>query len=259
MPIKKLIVILLIFLASGKLSAQLLIRADDKSPSTVPMPRTSEFGGFIGGSYYIGELNPKASFMPPNIKPSFGLFMRRNLNSRLAWRLSGNVGKLYGTDADGEFIIDKQRNASFTSTVMEGSMLGEFNFFYFNPTNEKIYFCPYLFAGFGMFWFSPKSETGNVDLRAQENESESYSKIQPSLPFGMGVKLKLHHRLIFGLEWGMRKTFTDYLDDVSTSYRLTGYQRGNSSTKDFYSLIGLNVSFRFGEKPSSCASFEKLY
>ncbi|MCH7534695.1 MAG: hypothetical protein IH948_02940, partial [Bacteroidetes bacterium] len=48
-------------------------------------------------------------------------------------------------------------------------------------------------------------------------------------------------------EWGLRITFTDYLDDVSTIYPTDHpsalAQRGNSKSKDWYSFFGIMITY----------------
>src|SRR6185437_13148643 len=104
-----------------------------------------------------------------------------------------------------------------------------------------------------------------------------YSLTQIGIPFGAGVKLALSDNLNVGLEVGFRKLFTDYLDDVSTTYvdknlllanrgqkavelsyrgdeikggslvyPDSGAQRGNPGSKDWYYFTGLTLSFRLG-------------
>jgi hypothetical protein len=88
-----------------------------------------------------------------------------------------------------------------------------------------------------------------------------------SIPFGLGVKFSLAKRLGLQVYWEMHKTFTDYLDDVSTTYYLDGsaispkdidgmmsdptrnhdpgMQRGNSRNQDWYSLFGVSFTYKF--------------
>jgi hypothetical protein len=47
---------------------------------------------------------------------------------------------------------------------------------------------------------------------------KEYSNWQFSIPFGIGMKYTIDKKSSIGLEYGLRKTFTDYMDDVSTSY-----------------------------------------
>jgi hypothetical protein len=102
-----------------------------------------------------------------------------------------------------------------------------------------------------------------------------------AIPFGIGAKMNVSKKVGIGLEWGPRKTFTDYLDDVSGTYPdwettlafnkntrrklyLTGRKmlaiiltsmRGNPRTKDWYFFFGvtLNIKLNFVKPP--CYSY----
>ena len=132
---------------------------------------------------------------------------------------------------------------------------------------------PYIFGGVGVFFFNPKSN--GVALRDLGTEGQNvgfegrkkYNLYSFSIPFGFGVKISLNSRLGFGFEWGLRKTFTDYIDDVSTTYYLDGanidpantamylsdptglhkpyMQRGNPKTNDWYAFTGISLSYKF--------------
>ena len=114
-----------------------------------------------------------------------------------------------------------------------------------------------------------------------EGQASPYKRLQPSVPMGVGIKMALGKRGCLGFEWGMRKTFTDYIDDVSGSYadptvlastngtasaalsdrsidsdpitnNNIGRQRGNSQNKDWYSFLGITLSFKFKQKENTC-------
>jgi hypothetical protein len=118
------------------------------------------------------------------------------------------------------------------------------------------------------------------------NGNKPYSLTQIGIPFGLGLKYSLLKKFCIGLEWGMRKTFTDYLDDVSTVYpdpiiieaesgpvaaalsdrtykdpgqvvNNTGLQRGNSHTKDWYSFAGIFITYKIKGKNAHCAAYKE--
>jgi hypothetical protein len=97
------------------------------------------------------------------------------------------------------------------------------------------------------------------------------------IPIGGGVKLNLSENINVGIEIGLRKLFTDYLDDVSTNYvdenllfanrgskavelayrgdeikngimqyPEAGKQRGSPKAKDLYYFTLVTLSFRLG-------------
>ncbi len=98
-------------------------------------------------------------------------------------------------------------------------------------------FRPYGIAGIGGFRFNPKGyyypDPNNqsvkqlVELKplrlegqgmAEYPNRKEYSLTQLEVPMGFGFKYYIKENMYIGLEVLHRKTFTDYLDDVSTSY-----------------------------------------
>jgi hypothetical protein len=244
-----------------------------------------DIGPFAGGSYYLGELNPGRQFFFTN--PAFGGILRWNIDDRWAVRFNGIHGKLSGDDAVSK--ANEMRNLRFSSSLTEISTVLEFNFFPYFTGSRINYITPYLFVGPGFFIFDPEAEYNGemVSLRdigteGQVNNEDKYSLYGFAVAFGMGFKYSINGRLGLGLEWGLRKTFTDYIDDVSTMYYIDfdeltpadigapeflsdpssvkhepGMQRGNSRNNDWYSIAGLTLTYRFsiGEK-STCRDFE---
>ncbi len=241
---------------------------------------SAEMGFFIGGSYYIGDLNPTKHFV--QTKPAFGVYYRYNFNYRCAFRTNLLYGGLKADDADAESIAQRQRNLNFETMIFEVSPMMEFNFMDYKIGNEKHQFSPYTFLGVGLFYFDPGVRVdGNLvklrDLRT-EGQSKKYKRFQMSIPFGAGIKLNVAKRLGLGIEWGLRKTFTDYIDDVSTTYASsssmpsktsailsdkttyntsglfdnTGRQRGNAQNKDWYSFVGITLNIKLNLGPEPC-------
>ncbi|UTW64364.1 hypothetical protein KFE98_09560 [bacterium SCSIO 12741] len=202
-------------------------------------------------------------------------------NNRWAWKNSFLIGRISGDDALSDSEINRNRNLSFTSRLYEFSSQFEFNFFEYNTFIRDEFMTPYLFTGVAFFWFDPKADLdGNAySLRDYQTEGQSspYSRFQFALPFGAGLKFKFSHRVLFNVEYGMRRTFTDYLDDVSTTYpdnpsemgtvaqalsnrsldngngqNEWGMQRGNSQRPDFYAFTTFTMLIRIGKNPNLC-------
>lgn len=85
----------------------------------------------------------------------------------------------------------------------------------------------YGFVGIGVFYMDPKTTYQGTTLRLQPLGTEGqglvpsrtkYSLIQFCIPIGIGFKYTIDRQWGVGLELGIRKTFTDYIDDVSTTY-----------------------------------------
>lgn len=253
-----------------------------------------EFFILMGGAYYIGDLNPGKHYALT--QPAGGIGIRYNFDTRLAARGNIFLGSVKGEDASSLSMVQKERNLQFKSSIFEISGQGEFNFMKYWMGEFKFLFTHYVFLGAGIFKFRPQALTNSdnwIDLQPLGTEGQSttsrpgdgpkiYRLTQFSIPFGIGVKINVAEKIGLSVEWGMRKTFTDYIDDVSTTYadpailnkgnaskttattladrsihRLdnTGRQRGNSQNKDWYCFSGIILSFAFTKPPPKCYAY----
>lgn len=224
-------------------------------------------------------------------QPAFGAFYRFNYNYRLAFKAAIYYGSIQGDDGRSSNADQLERNLSFKSDILEFSVRTEFNFWEYRIGNGKYIFSPYLFVGIGVFHFNPQGRLGNqwYALRDLCTEGQGtplnptqkkYPLTQPVIPFGIGFKLNVANFVGIGFEWGPRKTFTDYLDDVSGKYvdptKLAQYKggiaaimsdrsknplghaddvgkmRGNPNTNDWYFYYGLVISFKLKAAPKEC-------
>lgn len=251
----------------------------------------SEIGAFVGTSFYIGDLSHSTIFSECDI--AGGVVYRYNFTPR--WALKANVifAKLHASDAisNGNY----ERNLSFKCPLTEISVQAELNFL--NLYNQKGYnrFSPYVFAGVSVFSFNPQAEYNGqtYDLQPLGTEGQGleggkkhYSLCSAAIPFGIGLKFNIGRFISIGAEWGMRFTFTDYLDDVSTVYydndelryrrgeimadladrspeigkpvHEAGTQRGNFNTTDFYSFCGGTITFKIGNEDRVCDIKHKM-
>ncbi|NTW25052.1 MAG: outer membrane beta-barrel protein [Lentimicrobium sp.] len=232
--------------------------------------RYGEIGLIGGGMYYLGDLNPGKQFMLT--KPAFGGFIRHNFDERLSVRGAVMFGSVKGDDAVSN--QDPLRNLNFESKITDFSGTIEVNFFDYFIGSMRHFVTPYMYGGATLFLFNPKGNVNGslTELRPllTEGQSEPYSKVGFAIPFGIGFKYSLNSFLGMSLDWGMRKTFTDYLDDVSTTYYLdlvgtspgevadpavelasdptrlhnAGMQRGDSAYNDWYSVVSVSISVR---------------
>jgi len=251
----------------------------------------SEVGIFLGGSYYLGDLNPYIHFLLT--KPAGGIIYRYDFTPRITLKIDALYGNVAGDDAISKANLN--RNLSFKSSIIELSPNVEINFLPYSIGNYKMPFTTYIFIGAALFRFDPQAKYGGSYYHLQPLGTEGqrtsvynkkpYSLISFSVPFGVGFKKNIGKYVSFGLEWGLRKTFTDYIDDVSTQYvdpsvlasenrpisailadrssntNGIGMQRGNSYTKDWYSFAGMNLTFKLNaKKKCKCPAYrEKDY
>ena len=78
-----------------------------------------EAGFWGGGSWYFGDLNTSSDLSSPGL--AGGAVMRYNFNERVCFKMSANIGKISGDDADSRNIFEQARNLNFQSRVMDGA------------------------------------------------------------------------------------------------------------------------------------------
>ena len=100
-----------------------------------------ELGLFGGGSYYLGDINPKKQFA--QTQPSFGLIYRYNLNPNWAMRFNIYQGKVESSDAVIKY--NKPRNLSFKSNITEIALGMELNFFQYKTGDRKRMASPFIY------------------------------------------------------------------------------------------------------------------
>ena len=230
--------------------------------------RQRELGFFGGGSYYIGDINTRRHFMATH--PAGGVFFRYSTNYRYAFRFGLNYGYISGNDAASGEPDQIERNLNFKSKLYEFYSIAEFNFVEYRIGHDRFRFTFFIFGGLGGFMFNPTSNTGHGEQEVYQlkNEGTGYSRYQICIPFGVGTKWTLADKVGMGIEWGPRRTFTDFLDDVSGTYPETstgadgvqnptstpGSMRGNPRTRDWYFYFGVTLSFALPDPHRQCHS-----
>lgn len=171
-----------------------------------------------GTATYFGDLkNPGINIDSKlNINAGLQYFM----TPRIAVRSELNWFQISGSD---QYANDdrRERNLSFKSSNIELNACGIINLFPNRGVRyyRRVGFNIYGFAGVGVVYINPKTMyQGKWEaLQPLQTEGINYSKFQFVIPYGLGVKIKQGPFLNICIEGGLRKTFTDYLDDVSST------------------------------------------
>jgi hypothetical protein len=299
------ILITLSLFFSAKSFSQSLIFGNEKARVEVginvgPLFFLGDLGGHRGkGTTFLKDLNL------PLTKIMKGVFLTAYPNEWMGIRVAADIGKLDGQDN----IINtkgvnelwrKQRNLDFRTNISEAYIAAEvFPLMLLHSGDEdyKPRLRPYGVIGVGVFHFNPQGSLtdayGNktwYDLKPLHTEGEgfaevpqrkNYSLTQVNIPMGFGGKYYVSDRVNISLEVLHRKTFTDYIDDVSTEYidpnlfdkYLTpqnaviareisdkvfgivtpgvtryspGTQRGNPNQNDAYFSVSMKLAIRLG-------------
>ncbi len=239
---------------------------------------------FGGVTNYQGELQGRA-FTLNQSNLGIGAGLKYDLTPHFAIRTGIQYGTIEGSDRQNSDAKLRPRNLSFQSRILEGNLLLEYTLF--NMEDKKI--SPFVFGGIALFHFNPYAfdTLGNkVYLKPLSTEGQGlaaypdrkeYKLTQFAIPFGGGIKFRISDKVILAYEIGLRKTFTDYLDDVSTryvdpfvlaaakgnkavemsyrggelkdgnpAYPAVDELRGNSKTKDWYYFQGLTLTIGIG-------------
>ncbi|MEO6719513.1 MAG: DUF6089 family protein [Ferruginibacter sp.] len=241
---------------------------------------------FGGISNYQGDLQAKR-FTFQQANAAFGIGGLYEFTDKLYLRGNVTLGKVEGDDVLGSSY--KIRNLRFQSHLTDVHLGLEYDLL--NSYENSL--APYIFGGVSVFHFNPytfDSTGGKVYLQPLGTEGqgffqgrEKYNLTSFALPFGAGIKLSLSENIKVRFELGLRKTFTDYLDDLSTTYadqadlllnngqlavdyafrgdeNKTGLTypsantvRGNPDSKDWYYFTGLGLSFRLSPKHNAAS------
>jgi len=217
----------------------------------------TNFLGELGGKNGIGTNNMR-DFDFPSIRPLSHFGVAYKIGSNTTWINDITFGYLYGNDKFTKETFRNNRNAHFRSSLFEYSSIVQYFIFpekegakytlsgyRLKPKKKsilqafssgKINVYPYLFTGLSFFHFNPKSkypEDGNivsmrgkwVSLKPLKTEGQGlyptrpeYSLNQIAIPIGFGVKYFIDRTWAVGFEYSISITFTDYIDDVSTTY-----------------------------------------
>lgn len=242
---------------------------------------------FAGTSNYQGDLQEKR-FTFSQSHFAGGLGLSYDLSDKILVRTGVVLGRVSGND---KFATRNQfRNLNFTSNLTEVSAGLQY---YITPLADHA-LTPYLFAGGALYHFNPYTfDTSGAKyyLAPLSTEGEgfldgvkNYKLTQFAIPFGGGVKLSLNDNVNVGLEFGLRKLFTDYLDDVGgpyvdqnllfinrgakavelayrgaelkngEAYPVANTVRGGPKNKDWYYFTGFTASFTLGNGGVSSGS-----
>jgi hypothetical protein len=178
----------------------------------------AEVGCYLGASNYLGDLSEQ-HLQTTEFNGLLGVFGRYNATKYLTLKASLLKGSISGSDANARSKEHRERNLNFRSDVLELGLTSEVNFTPYNIRANKTG-VPYFFSGLALAYFNPQAQMRGswYNLQPKQTEGKKYSRFALAVPFGLGMKFNLSYKLNFGLEVGARKTFTDYLDDVSSEY-----------------------------------------
>jgi hypothetical protein len=269
----------------------------------------------IGPSNFLGELGGKdqvgtdfaQDLEMKSTKYCLNVGYRYYFRSDMSVRGSLYYGVVSGDDKLTDEPYRNNRNIHFRAPIIEGSALVEYHVLRekanssFKLKGSKggggSRFNVFGFAGIGFFYFNPQAKYIDgkwYDLQPLGTEGQGigtnvskYSKLGLCIPYGLSVRYLINSKWRIGLEAGVRKTFSDYIDDVSTVYAdptvvnasygpvaayfsnpakskdfdddkvsetSPGLQRGDPDDKDTYIFTSISLSYKLIKQ----RSFKKI-
>jgi hypothetical protein len=247
-----------------------------------------EVGAQASVWHYRGDI-PTRHMDLDKFLPGYGFWTRYNASPWISFRVSFSQGSVTAYDPvhNVQGMPMYSRNLRFRTDITELAMTYEWHITGLEPRAGKP-LSPYLFVGLAGFHFNPRAELHGqwVDLQPLGTEGQimyhgrGYRQFQLAIPMGLGFRWALSPRWKIGVEWGARKTFTDYLDDVSGAYpdmaalyafnpmaaRLSdrsyevahsssaGHKdgmRGNPRNMDWYFQHSIQVSYALGRRSAT--------
>jgi len=250
----------------------------------------SNFLGDLGGADQVGTHGLKDLELSKTL-PSIALSFRYKINPFLALHSHFTWGTLSGDDNLTKETFRNNRNLNFKTNIyelnlnVEASLLSqkEGGIYRLKGVKRLSSFeaSLYAFAGIGVFHFNPKGKIDGkwYELQPLGTEGQGisparakYKRTQVCIPLGIGGRYFFNRRWGLGIEMGVRKTFTDYIDDVSKTYyengaiaqvngqiaaqladpslglvagqTTEGQERGNPSYKDSYMFAIFSVHYK---------------
>jgi len=209
-----------------------------------------EVGLNIGPNFFFGDMGGNRGLGQRFIKDinlsmttlNKGVYVTAYPVDWLGIRAVAQFGSITAADNviknhSGEELFRKQRNLDFKSKLTEAYIGAEIYplqllFNSYGDYNPRL--MPYGLIGIGVFHFNPQGSLTDANgnktwyyLRPLHTEGEGFSEFpnrkeysltQMNIPIGIGLKYWINDRINISTEITFRKTFTDYIDDISTTY-----------------------------------------
>ena len=195
-----------------------------------------DIGGGIGMTGYLGDANTSNLYRNPSW--DLELLLRYIANPRWAFKTNFYAGGLRGNSEQMTTVFPSGESYRFSTTFFELGEMAEFNFFNYGigERYRKLKrFSPYI--------------TGGVSVTMWSVDGHTLAGF--TLPFGIGAKFKVNKRLNLGVEFLMKKVFTDRLDGPMLDDPL-GIKSSFVKNTDWYSTLTFTISYEFSKRCQTC-------
>lgn len=195
-----------------------------------------DIGAGVGMTGYLGDANSANLWANPSWDAT--ILFRYILNPRLNFKTNFYVGGLRGDSSKMDNVLPNDQNFKFSTTFFEIGELVEFHFFNYGmgESYRKLKrWTPYITTGVSITGWTVDG-SGSATF---------------TIPMGVGFKYKPALRWNIGLEFLMKKTFSDRVDGNNLSDPL-GIKRGFMKNTDWYSTFSISISYEFSKRCAVC-------
>lgn len=242
---------------------------------------------YFGQSYYQGDLSPMNHWTSYSEgSTAFGVGISYQISKYFSFGLDVFNGKLKGDDRKALDEDRRIRNLRFQNVFVEANVVVEFNItqLFRDSSYTAGGLDLYYKTGIGVIRSNPTTELNGQEYILREYGTEGqylsgasgvYGLHHLTIPFGIGCRFAMTPRVIISFEAVLRATFTDYLDDVSSTYpdlqmlkssnhgmnavllsyrsrelepsdfpAISGTARGDASNSDWYSFVGFSIGYQ---------------
>jgi Domain of unknown function (DUF6089) len=223
-----------------------------------------DYGITTGAVNYLGDMGGKelsrrdfvSDMKMSQTHLTAGIFGRYKINPYFSVKAAANWARISGDDKLSSNPGRNARNLSFRNDLIELYAQGQFFYYTINDLGHtyrnKNNFRAYFGLGLGTVFHNPKAYYQGVwiPLRGLQTEGQKYTKASLIVPASAGfyVTLNKHYRIGWDLTW--RTTFTDYLDDVSTTY---------ADPSQLPSALSIELANRTDELPALSPAFAENF
>ncbi len=234
-----------------------------------------DYGVVAGGSSSLGETGGKEKtrrdwlldMKLPATRWSVGAFGRYKIHPQWYGKVTLNYLRLYGHDKFSTNAGRRGRNLSFRNDMFElfGTVerVLHHDADFGNTGRYSVEFDVMAYGGLGGLYHNPKGELNGKWIKLQplmtEGQDKPYKRLQFIVPIGgelfwtFRTRTNEKHRL--GLDFNWRMTWTDYIDDISTTYANlsdpTAAAVANKSDAVYAETGGAGLPERFNYIPGS--------
>ena len=148
----------------------------------------------------------------------------------------------------------------------------EVNYLKYLLGEKKTPFTPYILGGVGVMYFP---YVFDPVIMAQINPNYPVlnvveeSVISPTIPFGFGFKFSVGPRIGIGLEYQIRKLFTDKLDNLDDPLSFEAVNNDGVTeiikystfwhNNDWPGFLGVNITYNINLNPKACPAYDRKY